>query len=456
MKKLFVTTVLSLSLLIGGIFPQGANAQLAVVEAGPNLITNTINTAKAISSELREYVLDGLAWELANQALEQMTDDIVTWINSGFNGSPAFIQDPGRFFTNIADQVAGRFLEEIGGGFLCSPFSADIRIALEIGYYSASGRSDLQDRYACRFTDAIDNVEAFLDNQFSGNALRNLFEITARPQNNPYLLALDLQQELDGRIFGQLEGERQLLNWNGGFLSRRECLADEEEPNCTGDIITPGDTIQNQLNDSLGIGRDRLLVADDINEIIGALMNQLVSQALGGARGLVGVSTSGGGSSSYFDRTRNPSVNAEDQEAFEERLNTHISDGNSAVLTLDRALSSSNQIVNIVSSARGGNCSASDSARLSEIEQDNALLRTDIITLQNRTEDGVRSLQILIGDLLASNSQSEYLNIVERYQTLVQNGRVPTEATRAEARSLQAQVEALRTEAQTIRTNCGA
>lgn len=455
MKKLFVTTLLSLAILVGFVVPQTGHAQLVVSEAGPNLYTNVTTTIKSIENTVREYILDGLAWQVANVALEQMTQDVVTWINSGFNGSPAFIQNPGRFFSGIADNVAGNFLQELGGGFLCSPFSADIRFALEIGYYQSGGTSDLADRYSCTLSDAIGNVEQFLDNDLSQGGLEQFFNITARPQNNPYVLALSLRNELDGRIFGALEGERQLLDWNGGFLSRRECLEGQTEPNCTGDVLTPGDTIQNQLNESLGIGRDRLLVADDINEVIGALMNQLVTQALGGARGLVGTSSSGGGSNSYFDRTNNPGVTPDDRDALEDTIEGNIRNGTRANRTLDRVISEALQVNQIYSSAVSqGSCTAENLNRLSDLAAEATGHRSEALNSRNTIEQGIRDLQRLLGQLLASNSRSEFLSVTEEYQRLLRAGRIPNEASVAQASLLDAQVSGIISEAQTILNNC--
>lgn len=455
MKKIFVTTILGIALLFGGA-PTTAHAQFAVVESGPNLITNTINTVETVAATAKEYVLDGLAWQLANIALEQMTQDIVTWINSGFNGSPAFLQDPGRFLSNIADNVAGDFLNEIGGGFLCSPFSTDIQFALEVGYYQSGGNSTLADRYSCTLSDALGNVEDFLDNDLSQGGLEQFFNVAVRPQNNPYTLTVDLQQELRGRILGELEGERQLLDWNGGFLSRRECLAGEQEPNCTGDVLTPGDTIQHQLNESLGIGQDRLLVADDINEVIGALMNQLVSQALGGARGLLGTSSSGGGSSSYFDQTNNPGVSADDREDLENTLQDGISSGNRANRTLDRVIEDAQEVAQMYNTATSqGSCTSGNLARLNTLSIEASQYRADAFDMQTVVDQGVRSLGRLLGDLLASNSRTEYLNVAQEYQELLQAGEVPTEATVAEASLLQARVSALISEGRDILNNCG-
>ena len=72
-------------------------------------------------------------------------------------------------------------------------------------------------------------------------------------------------------------------------------------------ISTPGKVISEQLNKALGAGQDQLVAADEINEVISALIGQLANQALMGTAGLLGLTprtgyTAGGyGSGSYVD-----------------------------------------------------------------------------------------------------------------------------------------------------------
>jgi hypothetical protein len=77
---------------------------------------------------------------------------------------------------------------------------------------------------------------------------------------------------------------------------------------------TPGTVIENQLALSLGSGVRQLEIAQDIEAIIGALTNQLMSQVITGAQGLLGASKkssggSSGGSTTYKDAL-NPTVDS--------------------------------------------------------------------------------------------------------------------------------------------------
>jgi hypothetical protein len=72
-------------------------------------------------------------------------------------------------------------------------------------------------------------------------------------------------------------------------------------------VRTPGSIIEGQLEGVLGSGVRQLELADSINEIVGALIGQLVNQVLG-AGGLLGSSQpSAGGGQSYINSATSPS-----------------------------------------------------------------------------------------------------------------------------------------------------
>src|SRR5258706_4113389 len=57
--------------------------------------------------------LNGIAYTLAKIVLAKLTASSLNWINSGFNGSPTFVQDPGSFFKSIADEEVSTFTARI-------------------------------------------------------------------------------------------------------------------------------------------------------------------------------------------------------------------------------------------------------------------------------------------------------------------------------------------------------
>src|SRR5690606_1528490 len=121
------------------------------------------------------------------------------------------------YLRDIADQVAGDFIYGSELGFLCSPFELDVRAALDIQYQESQ---DFGSQVQCTLSDVVNNVENF------GQSFSNWsdwFQITTRPQNNPYGAMLMAQAELDARIRNAQGQELELLDWGEGFLSMRQC-----------------------------------------------------------------------------------------------------------------------------------------------------------------------------------------------------------------------------------------
>lgn len=240
-----------------------ANAQYQGISAALLVPTNDVpNNAK-------ESWVDGLAWAAGNILIDNITNSVVRWINNGFRGGPGFVTNPGQFLTGVADQVAGEFIAGTELGFLCDPFELDIRAALNLDY-----SSDF--RIGCTLSDVIANTEdftKFTDGNFNQGGWDGWYSMTQNPNNNPYGAYAKSKSELSARIAGAQGIELLKLDWGNGFFS----WEDED-----GDIQTPGSVVETQLENVLGTNLDRLEIADEFNEIVGALASQFVSQLVGG------------------------------------------------------------------------------------------------------------------------------------------------------------------------------
>ncbi len=274
--------------------PRSAHAQMPVTDAG-NLIQNTIGAVNSKNQNEKEFILDPMFYGIARVAIQGITDSVVRWINSGFQGGPAFVTNPDSFFTGVADEIAGTFIEGTQLGFLCEPFGQNIRIALNYNYSQRF-------RISCTLSDVLKNTEnfaKFTKGDFSQGGWDGWYSMTQNPNNNPYGAYAKAQNELTLRVSGAVNTEYNLLNQGGGFLSWRECEAYRSpeqtgvdasgnpvygEPECAvrGDIQTPGSVIEGQLENVLGSGVRQLELADEFNEIVGALMGQLVQKVLVG------------------------------------------------------------------------------------------------------------------------------------------------------------------------------
>jgi len=216
----------------------------------------------------KECSLDAVAYAVAKLILRRITDDVVAYINSGFEGNPAFLDNPGDFFRNIGDQVAGELIYGSDLNFLCSPFQDILRGAIKIRYAKFAG-DGFKDTINCTLSGVLDNIDDFANGDFSLGTLTDITQIALEPQNNAFGAYIEVSAELDDRLSKALDIEEGQLNRNKGFLS----IKDKD-----GNVVTPGVVIEGQLSKVLGTGVTQLELADEFNEIADALVGQLANK----------------------------------------------------------------------------------------------------------------------------------------------------------------------------------
>lgn len=292
----------AVSILKGGGTGAVGNAVSALTGGGTgsNAVTNAISALTGGKS------MDAIAWAAANIAIEAITRSAIDWINHGFEGGPVFVTDLRGFLLDLADAETSIFIERLGLADLCSPWSLDIRIALSLP------TSQFEREVACTLSDIVANMDAFINGDFSQGGWAGWFELTTKPQNNPYGLYLMTASELDQRIAGTQQEQTQLLSFGSGFFSQTKCEEIPLAPGQTGPnqkrckIVNPGVVIEEQLNNTLFGGQRRLEVADEVNEIVSALFGQLINKILGGSSGgLRGLSEGSYGRPSYTSQLGN-------------------------------------------------------------------------------------------------------------------------------------------------------
>jgi hypothetical protein len=284
----------------------GATLPMQVVQNASALAGNALASITSIATgslSLKENVLDGIGWAIAKRIVSGMVRSLIDWVNTGFKGSPAFISDLKGFLTTIADEEFGRVISEMKGpgSFVCSPFQLKVELSLQKQF--AQSRATGQSAPTCTLTGVIDNIEGFISGIDPGNGLSDWLEITSTPQTNtPYGAVLNAEVAARARL---INAEGQVLteaNWGDGFLSQKICESvggDSGGQQCT--ISKPGRVIADQLNKALGAGQDALIEADEINELIAALLGQLANKALTGINGLLGLSGGTGFTESGYD-----------------------------------------------------------------------------------------------------------------------------------------------------------
>ncbi len=289
----------------------------------------------AYQSMIKEYALDPLAYAIAQRVKNQIKQEIVKWAQDGGSGKPQFLENPERFFTNLATQeltlvkrdlmtnivgndavlkalVSGNAEGYVKKSFqefmvpttnkviqndICSPAKLQ-KMASE----NAAGAAEFARRYCGATTSTSSQQQQYKDLQncfakdFSCGGWNAFLSITQDPYRNTETGRLAVAQlQLQQNVNQKTTNTNNELNRGGGFFSQKVCKKgallekdDQGEPLpkesqlCTEyETLTPGDQIRNLTNEVLGDPLKQLQQSDEISEIIvSALMVKLQSIGL--------------------------------------------------------------------------------------------------------------------------------------------------------------------------------
>ena len=333
-QKATVLLVLS-SFTFSPIFPSKIEVAKAQIPGVGGALMVPVND---VVNNVKETALDGIAYAAAKLVVQEITISTVNWINSGFEGNPGFLENPGQFFKGLSDDVLGSFIESSEFGFICSPFQAQIRLALITKHYGSRISN-------CSLSDALNNLEGGFDNFVSidyGVSQRNVpgrifkwsdWHGVIQPEGNPYGAYAAAETELSLRISTAQGGMQKELDLGRGLLSFRDCsgITNKGPKNINCPIKTPGSVIETQLNKVLGAPLDGLIAADEFNEVISALLGQLLQQVLGGS----GLSGSSQSNSNYGGKSYTESLSTDYVSRLNDTKNLSAEGINSVISTLN-------------------------------------------------------------------------------------------------------------------------
>lgn len=260
------------------------------------VIQKNIAAADLIISELiewKEFIGDGLAWVAVKQVIANMLDDLIDWAKSGFKGSPVFVQDIDQFLLETADWAESQYIDRLGsaGSFLCEPFKLDIQIALHEEYLHVRENNEPAE---CTMDDIAANLEDFVDGApdsfVNSGGWDHWFAVTSNPtMYTAYGSALAAKESLNTNLVIQQSEEWSLMNFGDGFLSSETCTQvttiDGTKEIC--EVNTPGKIIQEALSFNLDSGRQSLIQADELNEVIASIITNIANNVFESANGLL-------------------------------------------------------------------------------------------------------------------------------------------------------------------------
>lgn len=421
---MMLTLVLAFAPIIPG-STKPAHAQLPVIDVAVLYGVGITAESTGFNAHVKP-ILDGIAWAVAKAAINAVTKSMVNWINSGYQGSPAFVTNLNENLLEVGDAVANNFfdaLQKNTGVNVRSPFQDQISQALRTNYYRTTGNNAYFNTGYTLNTKSND-AAAFLQGKFQENGgFDAWFDAVTNDQNNPYGAFRAAQDELRSRIQSKQSGRLSELNWGGGFLSwRGDCVKPNptalgKEDACSEyEIRTPGSIVEHALGIQIDSPLHQLELADSVNEIVAAFASQMVNQVIGGV-GLSGLSSApSGGGRSVLDQATDSSQyqsGATASAGFAQTIATNQQQTQTYKTNWEKIQTLAQQV-----GVKCTNLNDADSAVLQ-----NALTRSS--TAVSKATTAITELAAL-SQLLSSIDASAATTAATRYQALISSGTLPS------------------------------
>jgi len=244
-------------------------AQEAAAEAE---ITNDQTITNEIEPEQR-FLRD----ILVKRIVDEMTNEVVQWAQSGFEGSPMFIQDWRQFADQAVDIAFSSVLEDLGskwGVNLCGPFLPQLQVHLALLAEGANSRYSYTPRCTVEnFTQNIQNMATM----FESGGWVSFDNMISPDGNNPVWLSMRLSDEFYRTTQNQSEANKNEAEAGGGFLSQKKCIDPEggDSTNCKRwQAQTPGDLVADEVAQSFGAD---FQYSDNIQSMVAAVVNGLIT-----------------------------------------------------------------------------------------------------------------------------------------------------------------------------------
>lgn len=286
----------------GSISCVAAAAVAALFSYLASALTNVPTTD--VPAVIKEQIMDCVFWSIKNAIIKEITEETVGYVQTGMNGNPAFARNVQQYLLSVADKAAGEYIQQTtAGDFLCSPYRGEIQQALTRYYQLQSGRGPsgaAGGGTSCTLTGAVTNIDDFIGGDFSAGGWDAWITMYVDPYNSSQGAYLASRNELDRRIAIAQEEAKQKLQQGNGFYGKetQNCYTTEyitedgtkvNFQECdTPETETPGTSVKNAFEQTLGITSDELANADELSELIALWMTHMLSDMLVGEKGIAG------------------------------------------------------------------------------------------------------------------------------------------------------------------------
>lgn len=296
---------------------------LAVPSTNPTLerqaYNNTQNTAKLVKKTVggpagqsvaggilgvTDVSMDSIMFCIVNEILTYITNATISWINSGFNGNPVFVQNPGAILESVANTEANSFISAMSKGVGQTTTSGNTLAVVNnsTGAITVFNNSALQSQLTS-------NLIGAYTSQSSGNYTSGLASPTIttdqiiglangvdygrdvgaqqyNPLNTVYGQTLAANAAMQRQIAAAQQNAQLNMLMNQGIQSPTTCASGGTRAvngTCQNTFIqntASGQLIGSTLKNRDMMTYERIALAKDFDSVITALVNQLVKIAV--------------------------------------------------------------------------------------------------------------------------------------------------------------------------------
>src|SRR3989338_8187308 len=232
---------------------------------GASAANETVQTAFSIKNFAKD-ILKQIIMTVQKRLLAEMTKSTINWINTGFHGSPLFVENPKSFFTDIVKSEVKTIVDQIGYDVLHQPFGKQMALNIINSY-----KSTLQSNSEYTLSRVI-NDPRLLQNyrtDFNVGGWNGFFINNLYPQNNylgyNMIIRESLGRKVDNPINNEIKKVQDTLQKGMGFLSPQTCPGNSANSQAYNKVIgnawqrpsfkvpTLSDSEKNAINTCYGI-----------------------------------------------------------------------------------------------------------------------------------------------------------------------------------------------------------
>ena len=248
--------------------------------------------------------LDGIAYVLSQQVLQQITNRTLHWANTGFGGNPLYIKDIDSYLLSLRNQQINSYLQSAQSSDPIFGNALRSIVTLQVtGHYDGL------------LNTSLNNPQSQAYNSFMSNFTNGGWNAFSNPAYNPIGALFNASDKITTNVLTTQQNSQNELQRNSGFLDMKTCVqyADggqvanntkngsgltnantpanslsNKTPACLKyQTVTPGSIVALQVANITNSPVRQAELATQFNEAVGSFFDALLTQLF--YRGLSGI-----------------------------------------------------------------------------------------------------------------------------------------------------------------------